>query len=237
MTSPGLDRAYAGLALSDVALAAHGGDRTSRLRWATKSALMPLLIAKLGKRHDGDPAWPGLRIRTQAALALSWAGDVALLGSSDAAFMTGLGCFAGAHGCYATAFASARRSTRPAAAVPVGIGGALLGAALSRRAGRLGAPVAGYSALITSMTVAALGLDPARIGQAAARRIAAGAGLFVVSDGLIGLRKFALPSETRRGVRSVIDAAVMATYAGGQWLIADGVSRASTPARTAGETG
>lgn len=238
MTSSGIGLAYAGLALSDVALAAHGGARTSRLRWATKSALMPLLIGKLGiPGDDSDPAWSGLRTRTQAGLALSWTGDVALLGSSDAAFMTGLGCFAGAHGCYGTAFASARRSTRPAAAIPVGIGGALLGAALSRRAGRLGAPVAGYSALITSMAVAALGLDPARIGPAATRRIAAGAGLFVVSDGLIGLRKFALPADTRTGVRSAIDAAVMATYAGGQWLIADGVSRASTPTKTAGETG
>jgi uncharacterized membrane protein YhhN len=235
VTPSGLDRAYAGLALSDVALAAHGGVRTSRLRWVTKSALMPLLIGKLANSGDsGDPTWSGLRTRTQAGLALSWAGDVALLGESDAAFATGLGCFAGAHSCYGNAFASARQSTRPAAAVPVGIGGALLGAALSRRAGRLGVPVAGYSALITSMAMTALGVDPNRIGQPATRRIAAGAGLFVVSDGLIGLRKFALPAGTGRGLRSVIDAAVMATYAGGQWLIADGVSRAATPEQPAG---
>ncbi len=235
MTPSGLDRVYAGLALCDVALAAHGGDRTSRLRWGTKSTLMPLLIAKIGSRRHG--VWAGLRTRTQAGLALSWAGDLALLGSSDTAFATGLGCFAGAHGCYGSAFASARQPTRPATAVPVGIGGVLLGAALSRRAGRLGVPVAGYSALITSMAVTALGLDPTRIGQPATRRIAAGAGLFVVSDGLIGLRKFALPAGTGRGLRSVIDAAVMASYAGGQWLIADGVSRASTPVQPAGERG
>ena len=237
MTFAGLDRAYAGLALSDVALAAQGGVRTSRLRWATKWALMPLLIGKLANSSSGDPAWSGLRTRTQAGLALSWAGDVALLGRSDAAFATGLACFAGAHGCYGSAFASARQPTRPAAAVPVGIGGALLGAALSRRAGRLRVPVAGYSALITSMAVTALGLDPNRIGQPATRRIAAGAGLFVVSDGLIGLRKFALPAGTGRGLRSVIDAAVMATYAGGQWLIADGVGSASRALQPAGERG
>ena len=224
-----LDRAYAALALSDVALAARDGDRRSRLRWVTKSALMPLLVAKVG--DAGDPTWSGLRTRARAGLALSWAGDVALLGRSDATFAAGLGCFAGAHGCYGTAFASARQPTPPAAAAPVGIGGAVLGGALARRAGRLGAPVAGYGALITSMAVGALSLDERRIGRPAARRIAAGAALFLLSDGLIGLRKFALPSHAKRGVRFAIDAAVMVTYAGGQWLIADGVTRAATPSR------
>lgn len=226
-----LDRAYAALALSDVALAARDGDRRSRLRWVTKSALMPLLVAKAS--DTGEHSWSDLRTRTRAGLALSWAGDVALLGRSDAAFAAGLGCFAGAHGCYGAAFAAARQPTPPAAAAPVGIGGALLGRALARRAGRLGAPVAGYSALITSMAVGALALDERRIGRSAARRIAAGAALFVLSDGLIGVRKFALPTHTARGVRSAIDAAVMVTYASGQWLIADGVTRAATPDRAA----
>ena len=151
----------------------------------------------------------------------------------ERAFAAGLGCFAGAHGCYGTAFAAARQPTPPAAAAPLGIGGAVLGGALARRAGRLGAPVAGYSALITSMATGALALDERRIGRPAARRIAAGAALFLLSDGLIGLRKFALPSHANRGVRSAIDAAVMVTYAGGQWLIADGVTRAATPSRAA----
>lgn len=226
-----LDRAYAALALADVALAARDGDHRSRLRWATKSALMPLLVVKVG--DAGDRSWSSLRTRTRAGLALSWAGDVALLGRSDAAFAAGLGCFAGAHGCYGTAFAAARQPTPPAAAAPVGIGGALLGGALARRAGRLGAPVAGYSVLIMSMAVSALALDERRIGRPAARRIAAGAALFVLSDGLIGLRKFALPSHPKSGIRAALDAAVMVTYAGGQWLIADGATRAATPSRAA----
>jgi uncharacterized membrane protein YhhN len=219
-----LDRAYTALALTDAVLAAHGGGRASRLRWATKPALMPLLIAKVSAAGDGN--WSRLRDRTRAGLALSWAGDVALLGSSDAAFAAGLGSFAGAHGCYSTAFTMARRPTPPAAAGPVGVGGLLVGGALARRAGRLGAPVAGYSALITSMAIRAIGLDERRIGASAARRIAAGAGLFVVSDGLIGWRKFGLRGDAPRGLRAAIDAAVMATYASGQWLIADGVTRA-----------
>jgi uncharacterized membrane protein YhhN len=223
----GLDRIYLALALADTALAARDGDRASRLRRLTNSSLMPLLVAKVGAANGGS--WPELRSRTRAGLALSWAGDVALLGDSDAAFVTGLGCFAGAHGCYGSAFGTARRPALPSAAAPVALTGGTMGAALARRAGRLGPAVAGYSGLITAMAIRALGVDPTRVGRPAATRIAAGAGLFVVSDGLIGLGRFGLSASTPRRIRSMIDAAVMATYAAGQWLIADGVGRAASP--------
>lgn len=218
-----LDRAYGVAALADVALAARDGERPSPLRRATKSALLPLLAAKVNAATEPDSP---LRRRTRNGLALSWAGDVALLGTSDAAFATGLGCFAAAHGSYVAAFDSVKSPTPPTAAAPVAVAGTALGGILARRAGRLGLPVAGYSAVITAMAVRAIGIDPARVGRPAASRIAAGAGLFVVSDGLIGLRKFGLSPTTSRGVRAGIDAAVMATYAAGQWLIADGVTRA-----------
>lgn len=217
-----LDRTYAALALTDTALAAHGG--AAPIRRLTKPALMPLLIAKLGRAEGAGRST--LRARTRAGLALSWAGDVALLDESDGAFAAGLGCFAGAHTCYAAAFGTARRPSPPRAAVPVGAAGIALGGGLARRAGRLGPPVAGYATLITAMAVRALGIDPDRVGRSAATRVAAGAGLFVVSDSLIGLRRFGLPPTMPRPVRSAIDAAVMATYATGQWLIADGVARA-----------
>ncbi|HYJ66210.1 MAG TPA: lysoplasmalogenase family protein [Nocardioidaceae bacterium] len=107
----GLDRAYAAIALADTALATRDGDRTSRLRWPTKSALMPLLVAKVsqpgaGAGRDTAP----LRDRTRTGLALSWAGDVALLGRGDAAFAAGLGCFVAAHA--PTVRPSRRRSAR-----------------------------------------------------------------------------------------------------------------------------
>lgn len=224
----GLDRAYTAIALADTVLAARDGDRTSRLRWLTKSALMPLLVAKVDRETRAEAARDNapLRDRARAGLALSWAGDVALLGRGDAAFAAGLGCFAAAHGSYGAAFATAQGPTPPPAAAPLTAAGLGLGGVLARRAGRLGAPVAGYSALITAMAVRALGVDAQRVGRSSATRIATGAGLFVVSDGLIGLRKFGLSDATPRGVRAAVDAAVMATYAAGQWLIADGVSRA-----------
>src|SRR5689334_22308335 len=69
--------AYAALAAADVALATR---RLDRFRRFTKPLLMPALI-------------PGRDRRTQQALALGCAGDVALLGTSEAAFTSGLGCF------------------------------------------------------------------------------------------------------------------------------------------------
>ena len=68
-------------AAADTLLAATGRDRQ---RWLTKPLLMPVLMAGRDR-----PA--------QRALALSGAGDVALLGSSETAFMAGLGCFLAGH--------------------------------------------------------------------------------------------------------------------------------------------
>ena len=73
--------AYAALATADTLLAATGRDRQ---RWLTKPLLMPALMAGRDR-----PA--------QRALALSGAGDVALLGSGETAFMAGLGCFLAGH--------------------------------------------------------------------------------------------------------------------------------------------
>jgi uncharacterized membrane protein YhhN len=137
------------LALADVALAARNRERPSSLRRLTKSVLMPVLVAKVNSAAGTETA--GLRARTRGGLALSWAGDVALLGRSDAAFATGLGCFAAAHGCYVTAFDSVRAPSPSAAFAPVAAVGTGLGGFLASRAGRLGLPVAGYSAVITAM--------------------------------------------------------------------------------------
>jgi uncharacterized membrane protein YhhN len=72
---------YAALAVADTLLAATGRDRQ---RWLAKPLLMPVLMAGRDR-----PA--------QRALALGGAGDVALLGSGETAFMAGLGCFLAGH--------------------------------------------------------------------------------------------------------------------------------------------
>ena len=73
--------AFAGLAAADTLLAAAGRDRA---RWLTKPLLMPVLMAGRDR-----PA--------QRALALGAAGDVALLGSGEAAFTAGLVSFLAGH--------------------------------------------------------------------------------------------------------------------------------------------
>jgi len=82
---------YAALAAADTLLAATGRDRQ---RWLTKPLLMPVLMAGRDR-----PA--------QRALALSGAGDVALLGSNQTAFMAGLGCFLAGHVAWILAAAAA----------------------------------------------------------------------------------------------------------------------------------
>ena len=192
MRGPG--PAYLVLAVADTALAAAGRDRA---RWATKPLLMPALL-------------PGRDRRTQVALGLCGAGDVALLGSGPAAFRAGLGCFLGGHLAWIAALRARcgggllRR--RPMAAVPVVAAAVALDAYLWRRAGRDRLPVVAYSAVLSAMALAAIDTgDP---------RAAAGGGLFVVSDALIALDRFG-------GARLPLhEGWVMATYTTAQALLA-----------------
>ena len=55
----------------------------------------------------------------------------------------------------------------------------------------------------------------------ARRATLAGAGLFLLSDSILGLRKFVLADPP-----AWMEGAVMATYTGAQYLIADGAARA-----------
>ena len=109
---------YAALAVADTLLAATGRDRQ---RWLTKPLLMPVLMAGRDR-----PA--------QRALALGGAGDVALLGSNQAAFIAGLGCFLAGH----VAWIIAHTGLRPAIQVrgEVGISGRHRPAVLAHVASR-----------------------------------------------------------------------------------------------------
>ena len=55
----------------------------------------------------------------------------------------------------------------------------------------LGRPVLGYTTMIATMVVAATHLDPT-LSPASRRLTAAGAGMFMLSDTLLGFRKFML---------------------------------------------
>jgi uncharacterized membrane protein YhhN len=214
------------VAAADTALAGSAAPWARRARRVTKPALVPAITAAVRAR-GGRPS--GLQV---VALTGSWAGDVALLSRSDAGLLGGIGGFAVAHVAY---LAEIRRRTPgptrsgPAWSGPAwsgaawsGAGAAAAGAALAgsvlwRRldtAGqrRLRMPVLGYAGLVTAMGAAAVRAGRRTPGPAG-RALAAGGPLFVLSDGLVAA---GLVGPRRRSV----DAAVMATYATAQALLA-----------------
>jgi uncharacterized membrane protein YhhN len=190
--------AYAALALADTALAATGRDRARRVS-------KPLLMPVLSLQRDAP---------TRRALALGGLGDVALLGSGQAAFPAGLGAFLLGHAAWVRALRGrpggglVRR--RPVLAVPYALVLAGFNAYLWDRTGRDRLPVLVYSTALTATALAALDSgDP---------RAAVGGALFLGSDGLLALERFAdvhLPAH---------EGLVMASYTAAQALLAAGGS-------------
>lgn len=179
---------YAALALADAVSAARGGSR----------ALKPLLMPVLAADRDAD---------TRRALLLGGAGDVALL--APRGFSAGLGAFLVGH----VAWVQALRRRGSGHATPLRALPHLLllvgaNAYLWRRTGRDRVPVLVYSTALTATALAALDTgDP---------RAAAGGALFLASDGLLALERFAgvgLPAH---------EGLVMATYTAAQALLAAG---------------
>ena len=186
-----MSRLFAGLAAVDALLAAAGRDRERRL---TKPLLMPTLLA--GKDRP-----------TQRALALGGVGDVALLGSGPTAFTAGLGAFLVGHAAWIAALRPhAQGAATPGRVVPYVLGWAGLNAYLWPRTGRDRIPVLVYSTALLGTALAALDTGRAKV--------TAGGVLFMLSDTLLALEKFAdvhLPAH---------EGIVMATYTSGQALLA-----------------
>ena len=185
---------FTALAAADAALAVSGRDRE---RWLTKPLLMPVLM-------------PGRSRATQQALALSWAGDVALLGTGDAAFGAGLVSFLASHLAWIRALRrqhdGGRLRAKPELAVPPLAAAVVVNAVLWRSTGPLRVPVLLYSAALLAMSLAALDQD--------SLAAAAGGMLFLASDSLLALRKFGV-ADVPAG-----DGLVMVTYAAAQALLA-----------------
>lgn len=188
--------AYAALAVVDTVLAASG-----RRRWrrASKPLLMPSLL--LGRDRP-----------TQRALALSGVGDVALLSDDRRAFTAGLGAFLAAHLAWIAALhdrpGGGRVARRPALAAPYVVAWGALNAVLWRRTGPDRWPVVAYSAVLAAMALTALDTDDTAA--------AAGGALFMASDSLLALHRFAgveLPAH---------EGWVMGTYTTAQALLAAG---------------
>jgi uncharacterized membrane protein YhhN len=181
------------LAAVDAVLAATGRARARRV---TKPLLMPTLML------DKDRP-------TQRALALGGAGDVALLGSGQAAFTAGLGSFLAGHVAWLAALrphSTGLLRRNPAVAAPYLAAWAGLNAYLWPRTGKDRVPVLVYSTALLATALAA-----ADTGRA---DVAAGGALFLASDALLALERFGdvhLPAH---------EGIVMATYTSGQALLA-----------------
>lgn len=181
----------------------------------------PLLMPMIAARAIGAGPRPGSRSLV-AAQGFSWLGDVALMGRGRGPFLVGVGSFLAAQVAYVSAYRS--RSSTTLLATPtqrrimaVGTVGALAMGAAARRQDRvLAIPVTAYGVTLACMVTAAAGVD-ADQGRS---RLLAGAWLFLVSDTLIGVRRFMLCDRTRR-----FETAVMASYLAAQWCISDAMRK------------
>jgi uncharacterized membrane protein YhhN len=184
---------FASLAATDAVLAAGGQKQARRF---TKPFLMPLLM--VGRERP-----------VQRALGLGGLGDVALLGTSDAAFTAGLVSFLAGHLAWVAALRprSDRVLTRrPALALPYVAAWLGLNAYLWPRTGKDRIPVLVYSSALLSTALAALDTgDPIT---------SAGGVLFMASDSLLALERFGDFHFTGQ------EGVVMTTYSAAQSCLA-----------------
>ena len=224
MRSRRLKLGYSALAATDTLLAGRDTTTARRLRYVTKPLLMPVLATSLVASTRGRN--DALRQATLTAQAFSWGGDLALMRPGTRAFLTGVGSFFGAHVSYVAAFASAREhddvnttglkaaGTAWVAAAPV------MAIAAGRKDPNLRVPIAAYAAILATMFATSTVLDR-QLPTRSRRGLVAGTSLFMLSDSLLGAREFLTKEH-----HGTLDTAVMATYAGAQYLISDAVASA-----------
>jgi uncharacterized membrane protein YhhN len=223
-TSRLLKLAYLGIAAADTWLAGSANSSAHKARVLTKPLLMPTLMASL--ITDPKAVDSPLRTSTLVAQAGGWGGDLALMRHGSQSFLVGSGSFAVGHAAYISGFR--RNRSRTPLPGPKGVAalwattapGMIFGA--SRQDKRLGPAIAGYSAMLATTVAAATQLDPA-LPRSARRATLAGAGLFMLSDSILGTRKFLLKSAPPR-----IESIVMATYTAAQFLLSEAAARAGS---------
>lgn len=223
-TSTKLKLAYVGVAAVDTWLSGSPNPKAHRARVLTKPLLMPTLMASL--ITDPKAANSPLRTSTLAAQVGGWGGDLALMGDGSSSFLVGSGSFAVGHAAYISGFLANRSKVpqpgpKAVAALWVTTSpGMIFGA--SRLDRKLGPAIAAYSAMLATTLASATQLDPA-LPRSARRATLAGAGLFMLSDSILGTRKFLLKNPPPR-----LESVVMATYTAAQFLLSEGAARAGT---------
>ena len=165
---------------------------------------------------SASKAYPGWRVLVVIALVFCWFGDVLLL--MDNLFLAGLAAFLVAHifyviSYYKTGAASGR--INPLVLAAIVIAGLAALRVLYPGLGDMLIPVVIYSSVLLTMVILALKRRGATNGSSY-RLVTAGALLFVVSDSVLGMGKFAFEIPAERIL-------VMSTYIAAQFLIVHGL--------------
>lgn len=202
----------AACASATAAIAADWQERRQPAFYALKPLTTLLILALAVAGTAGT-----YRLALTVALALSLAGDIALMftatrhGSSW--FLAGLASFLLAHLAFVAAFLQGVGAVAlPGWLVLIVAWGLAMLWALLPRAGAMKLPVLLYCMVLAAMVFAAAARVEA-FGTPGAQRALAGAVLFMLSDSLLGWRRF-------RGPYRHAQAAILATYWGAVGLIA-----------------
>lgn len=178
-----------------------------------KPLLMITLLLYFISASRGYPSW---RFYVMAALVFSWGGDIFLM--LDNMFTAGLVSFLVAHIFYITAYqktGAASGALRSLDIIKFVLFGAVVMWVLYPGLGGMLIPVLAYMLVLLSMGIWA----HKRRGATTAisfTLVSAGAMLFVISDGLIALNKFAFDIPAERML-------VMSTYIAAQYMIVQGL--------------
>lgn len=178
------------------------------VHWLCKPLATALIALRL---------WHAVAASTQrswllAGLGLSWLGDVLLMWPADL-FLGGLIAFLLAHLCYIRAFSLGldRRSALPGLLVFALIATGVLAYLLPQVPSAMRAPVLAYVAVLVLMAAVASGHSLQR-GWQPWPAAALGATLFVLSDSLLALSRFATPLP-------LAPLWVLASYYAAQWCL------------------
>ena len=187
------------------------------LTFAFKPLATILIIVQAWPRGANTPV---LRRWLLAGLMLSLAGDVALLWPAQG-FLAGLASFLLAHLAYLTAFTRVQRLAArigPFVVYAV-VAGGVLTVLWPGVPSPLRGPVLAYVLCLSAMAAQAGVLWRAAPTDPAARRMALGGALFVVSDALLAMNRFAVPLP-------LASLFILVPYWAAQACIASGLARA-----------
>ena len=195
------------------------------LNFVFKPLTTVLVIGLAWPRGQGVPR---VRRWILLGLVLSLAGDVALMWPKEG-FLPGLVSFLLAHLAYLWAFTrvqplAARRAPLLFYAV---LAGGVLAVLWPGVPAALRGPVLAYVACLATMAAQAAVLWRCQPADPAARRLAVGGALFLASDALLAINRFALPLP-------MASLWILATYWGAQVCIALWLPRPADPAAATG---